>query len=192
MNKVIKGTVAAAAAVALFGSGAGSLAYWQDSESTDAMTLQMGHLLLDSGAKTYSLNGEAMTYDTLIGYSNRLVPGDVVTYQHNFGIDVALGADAVLRVAALDFGNTSSSVMDAIDAELTVSTVEEWSDGLSYAPTNEARAFNVTGRGMVEVKISISVPADLEDPESMVNGIFLEPVPVTLTQVAEPLPPAEG
>jgi alternate signal-mediated exported protein len=192
MNKVVKGTVAAAAAVALFGSGAGSLAYWQDSEGTDAMTLQMGHLQLDSGAKTYSLNGETMAYDTLIGYSNRLVPGDVVTYQHNFGIDVALGADAVLRVSDLDFGGTAPAVLDAIDAHLTVNVVDEWSQDMDFSPTDETRAFNVTGRGMVQVEVTISVPAELEDPASMVNGIFLEPLPVTLTQVAEPLPNVLG
>lgn len=39
MNKVVKGTIAAASAVALFGGGAGSLAYWQDSASTDEMLL---------------------------------------------------------------------------------------------------------------------------------------------------------
>lgn len=192
MNKVIKGTVAAAAAVALFGSGAGSLAYWQETDTTNALTLQMGHLELMSGAKTYSLNGEVMTYDDLTGYSNRLVPGDVVTYQHNFGIDVALGADAVFRVADLDFKNTAPAVLDAIDAQLTVNVVDQWSQDMDFSPTDETRAFNVTGRGMVQVEVTISVPAELEDPESMVNGIFLEPLPVTLTQVAEPLPNVLG
>lgn len=192
MNKVVKGTIAAAAAVALFGGGAGSLAYWQASDSTDEMILQMGHLLLMENTKSYTLNGEVVTYEALTSYDSRLVPGDVVTYEHRFGIDVAPAADAVLNVGEVDLGNTAQAVLDAIDTDLTVSVVEEWSDAMVFSATNKARSFNVTGRGMVAVTISITVPADLEETDSMVNGIFLQPLPVTLTQVAEPLPDAVG
>lgn len=188
MQKILKGTIAAAAAVTLFGGGAGSLAYWQASESTDEMTLQMGHVQLMEGAKTYTLNGETVTYETLTSYDNRLVPGDAVTYQHNFGIDVALGADTVLNVADLEFENTPQFVLDAIETDLTVSVIEEWSDDLTFSATNEAGSFNVTGRGLVAVTISVTVPADHADSETMIYGINLKPVPVTLTQVAEPLP----
>lgn len=190
MNKVVKGTIAAASAVALFGGGAGSLAYWQDSASTDEMLLQMGHLQLDAIAKTYTLNGDEVNYATLTSYDSRLVPGDVVTYMHTFGIDVAPAADAVLNVGELDLGTNAQVVLDAIETDLTVTVVEEWSDALTFSATNEARSFNVTGRGVVAVTISVTVPADLEDTDSMVYGISVDPIPVTLTQVAEPLPDA--
>lgn len=192
MNKVVKGTIAAASAVALFGGGAGSLAYWQASESTDQMLLQMGHVQLLESTKKYTLNGEEVTYDVLTSYDSRLVPGDVVTYEHRYGIDVAPAADAVLNVGELDLGTTPQVVLDAIETNLEVSVIEEWSDALIFSATNEARSFNVTGRGLVAVTISVTVPADLEDPDSMVSGIWVEPLPVTLTQVAEPLPDAVG
>ncbi|WP_409047531.1 alternate-type signal peptide domain-containing protein [Microbacterium sp. HA-8] len=192
MNKVLKGTIAAGAAVALFGGGAGSLAYWQASESTDELTLQMGHVQLMEGAKTYYLNGDEVTYETLNSYDSRLVPGDVVTYNHRFGIDVATGADTVLNVADLEFENTPQFVLDAIETDLTVSVVEEWSENLTFSATNEARSFNVSGRGLVEVTVTVAVPADHADSETMVYGISLKPLPVTLTQVAEPLPDAVG
>ncbi|PZU41264.1 MAG: hypothetical protein DI573_01635 [Microbacterium sp.] len=192
MNKVIKGTIAAGAAVALFGGGAGSLAYWQASESTDELTLQMGHVQLMEGAKTYYLNGDEMSYETLNSYDSRLVPGDVVTYNHRFGIDVATGADTVLNVAELEFEDTPQFVLDALETDLTVSVVEEWSENLTFSATNEARSFNVSGRGLVEVTVKVAVPADHADSETMVYGISLKPLPVTLTQVAEPLPDAVG
>lgn len=192
MNKVIKGTIAAGAAVALFGGGAGSLAYWQASESTDELTLQMGHVQLMEGAKTYYLNGDEMSYETLNSYDSRLVPGDVVTYNHRFGIDVATGADTVLNVAELEFEDTPQFVLDALETDLTVSVVEEWSENLTFSATNEARSFNVSGRGLVEVTVTVAVPADHADSETMVYGISLKPLPVTLTQVAEPLPDAVG
>jgi alternate signal-mediated exported protein len=192
MNKVLKGTIAAGAAVALFGGGAGSLAYWQASESTDELTLQMGHVQLMEGAKTYYLNGDEVTTETLNSYDSRLVPGDVVTYNHRFGIDVATGADTVLNVADLEFENTPQFVLDAIETDLTVSVVEEWSENLTFSATNEARSFNVSGRGLVEVTVTVAVPADHADSETMVYGISLKPLPVTLTQVAEPLPDAVG
>ncbi|HAQ59718.1 MAG TPA: hypothetical protein DCR63_04625, partial [Microbacterium sp.] len=126
--------------------------------------------------------------DALGSYGNRLVPGDVVTYQHTFGIDVALAADAVFNVSELDFAGTSTAVLDAIDTSLSVAAVEGGS--LSFSATNTARSYNVTGRGAVKVTITIAVPADLEDTETMVQAIFLRSLPVTLTQVAEPLPDA--
>ena len=192
MNKVVKGTVAASAAVALFGGGAGSLAYWQASESTDEMILQMGHVQLLESTKKYTLNGEEITYEALTtSYDNRLVPGDVVTYEHRYGIDVAPAADAVLNVGELDLEGTAQVVLDAIETDLEVSVIDEYSAAMVFSATNEARSFNATGRGLVAVTISVTVPADLEDPDSMVYGIFVEPLPITLTQVAEPLPAPE-
>lgn len=188
MNKVVKGTIAAASAIALFGGGAGSLAYWQASSSTEALTLQLGHVQLFDNGEAYTLNGDLIDIDALGSYGNRLVPGDVVTYQHTFGIDVALAADAVFNVSELDFAGTSTAVLDAIDTSLSVAAVEGGS--LSFSATNTARSYNVTGRGAVKVTITIAVPADLEDTETMVQAIFLRSLPVTLTQVAEPLPDA--
>lgn len=192
MNKVVKGTIAAASAVALFGGGAGSLAYWQASASTDALTLELGHVQLFDNRADYTLNGEAVELDTLISYDNRMVPGDVVTYQHTFGIDVALAADAVLAVSELDFGNTPTPVLDVIETNLSVAPIESDTDSLIFSYTNTQRSYNVTGRGAVTVTISITLPAGVEDPDVMVSAIFLQALPVTLTQVAEPLPVALG
>jgi alternate signal-mediated exported protein len=192
MNKVVKGTIAAGAAVALLGGGAGSLAYWQASSSSEALTLQFGHVQLFDNGEVYTLNGEIVDLATLTGYENRLVPGDVVTYQHTFGIDVAPAADAVLNIAELNFAGTSPAALEAIETTISVATIADQSAALSFSPTNEAQSFNVTGRGAVGVTITITIPADLEDDELMVQGIFLQPLPVTLTQVAEPLPDAVG
>lgn len=185
MNKVVKGTIAAAAAVALFGGGVGSLAYWQASASTEALTLQMGYVEIRNGAKIYTLNGVEMTYSEL--QSERVVPGDIITYQQNFTVDVG-GTDAVLRVPELDFEGTSTAVLDAIDSELTVGAIPGQTDYLQFSATSQPRAFNVTGFGGVSVTVQISVPAEFDDAAPMVYGIFLQPLEVTVTQVTEPLP----
>lgn len=191
MNKVVKGTIAAAAAVALFGGGAGSLAYWQASASTENLTLQMGHVEIrtSSSSNAYTLNGNSISRSEV--ELKRLVPGDTVTFEQYFTVDIG-GTDAVLRVAELDFGSTSSAVMDAIETSVTVVRMDGEFPGFEFSATNEARAYNITGFGAVKTVVTISVPASLEDDESMVNGIFLQPVPVTVTQVTEPLPDAVG
>lgn len=183
MNKVVKGTIAAAAAVALFGGGAGSLAYWQASANTESLTLGMGYVEIRTSpsAAEYTLNGETVTRTQL--ESNRVVPGDVVTYSQPFTIDIG-GTDAVLRVPALDFGSTEEFVVDAIEADVTVTPLT----GFEFSTTNEERAFNVAGYGGVTVAVTITVPAELEDPEPMLDGIFLQAMELTVTQVTEPLP----
>ncbi|MDO8384607.1 MAG: alternate-type signal peptide domain-containing protein [Microbacterium sp.] len=188
MNKVVKGTIAAASAVALFGGGAGSLAYWQATANTDGLLLQMGHVeMYRTGAAGYAFNDESVSADTLEG-GTWLVPGDVVAYSQSYQIDVR-GTDAVLRVPELDFTGTPDYVLEAIETTLEVIPNGAYSQ---FSATNEARAFNVTGYGSFTVRITIEVPEELEDDEPMVDPINLTELQLTLTQVAEPLPDAVG
>jgi len=184
MNKVAKGTIAIASAIALFGGGAGSLAYWQVSASTEPLTLGTGYVELRTAVQSaaYTLNGDTVTRTDL--ESTRLVPGDVVGYSQMFTIDVG-GTDAVLRVPELDFGTTEDYLVEAIEADLEVTPFDGYTQ---FSTTNEARAYNVGGYGGVKIAVTITIPADLEDTEPMLDIIFLEPLALTLTQVTEPLP----
>lgn len=184
MNKVVKGTIAAAAALALFGGGAGSLAYWQASADSEALSLGTGYVEIRTDVRSaeYTLNGEIVTRTQ--AEAKRLVPGDVVTYSQMFTIDIG-GTDGVLRVPELDFGTTEDFVLDAIETDLTVAPFDGWTQ---FSETNEERAFNVGGYGGVKIAVTITVPAELEDTEPMLDGIFLQPLALTVTQVTEPLP----
>jgi len=86
MNKLVKGGLAAAAGIALLMGGAGSLAYWNASETSSSGQIQTGHLTLSADA--------AGSWDVA-----KLAPGHTATYTQVFhlsvvgdGIEVALAS----------------------------------------------------------------------------------------------------
>jgi alternate signal-mediated exported protein len=92
MNKLVKGSIAGAAGIALLLGGAGTFALWNDSVGTAASSVSTGELDIDTttaegtwadvSTKTVSgvtspsiLNGATFT-----PASHKLVPGDTITY----------------------------------------------------------------------------------------------------------------
>jgi len=96
MNSFVKGGIAAAAGLALLLGGAGSLAYWSDTESLNAGTVNSGTLTLDSNADG--------AWDETI---TNIVPGDVITYTETFDIEAVgdnLDAELSTNIGLLTVG----------------------------------------------------------------------------------------
>lgn len=185
MNKVVKGIIAAGLGVALLGGGAGSLAYWQDADSTESLPLYTGYVKLDRYASpAYTLNGESITYANLT--EHYMVPGDTITYQQGFVFDLR-GTDAVLRVSDLTFGSTPSEVVDAVNTSVTVTAADRGGFNWSLTPTIEQGAFNISGYGGADVLLTVEMPEGLEDQASAFQILQIDGLAVTATQVAAPL-----
>jgi alternate signal-mediated exported protein len=96
MKKTSKGTLAAAAAVALLASGAGSLAFWNASGTVPGERVHSGQLKLVDGTGADACAEQNFTFADGSPYEgtdnpvDRLVPGDVLTKICTFDI-VAVG-----------------------------------------------------------------------------------------------------
>lgn len=83
MNKVTKGTLAAAAAGALLLGGVGTYATWSDTRTINAGTVTSGHLNLTTGTP----GGWFYSGDTVATPSPVIVPGDTLTNTYSVTID---------------------------------------------------------------------------------------------------------
>lgn len=89
MKKSTKGALAAAAAGVLLLGGAGTLAYWTDSDTATGTDITTGHLSVDAsdcaGTTGWELDGN-VAFDPSTDF---LVPGDTLTKDCNVVVDVA-------------------------------------------------------------------------------------------------------
>ncbi len=104
MNSFVKGGIAAAAGLALLLGGAGSLAFWSDTESLNGGTVNSGTLALSSNADG--------AWDETI---TNIVPGDVITYTETFEIEAVgdnLEAELTTNIDDLTVGITGVDVAE--------------------------------------------------------------------------------
>ncbi|WP_309072009.1 alternate-type signal peptide domain-containing protein [Arthrobacter sp.] len=182
MNKVTKGTLAAAAAGALLLGGAGTYAVWTDSASLNAGNVSTGVLTLDAvSTQGWSYDGG----DTIVGddpstegaietATPDIVPGDTLTAVYN--VDVVAEGDNIkgsLSLAGIDqatlpAGTTVSIVADGAGAGLGVNGADlTFTEAATYD-------FNVT--------VTVDFPVDSEAGQ---NGtIDLAGAELVLTQTA--------
>lgn len=154
MNKSAKGAVAAAAAGVLLLGGAGSLAYWSDSDGVAGGTFNSGSLSLTAlntcNAWTIDSDEDApgATFDPL---SDLLVPGDKITKECTFTVDATgdhlratvaaaattdsgvLAPNLTLDPAALTIGGTTvTEITEANDGDTLTVTV-----GVTFDSTSD-------------------------------------------------------
>jgi len=135
MNKLVKGSVAAATGIVLLMGGAGSLALWNDSADLTGGTVNSGTLTIASNA-----DGE---WDDALDF---IVPGDTVTYTETFevvaigdNLDAELSSNIDTIVNGIDgsIATTEFDVVDALNAPvLPVSGVYSFGEG-TYTVTVE-------------------------------------------------------
>jgi alternate signal-mediated exported protein len=170
IGKTTKGTLAAAAAAALLLGGAGSLAYWTDSQDAPGTAISSGHLSLG----TISCDGWKLTGSSLLNpvsyVSQLIVPGDQLK-QHcsltvsaagaNIGVNMSTnsptytlsnGLSSTLQTSAtyLKNGNSfsgSGSVADGdvIDTTITVTFPTAGSLPNTQNLSNTLNAITITG-----------------------------------------------
>jgi alternate signal-mediated exported protein len=98
MNKLVKGSIAGAAGIALLLGGAGTFALWNDSAAVTNATVSTGELSITAAAaQTWadiSTKGSPATASTLNGgtfdpAAHKLVPGDTITATQSVTINAS-------------------------------------------------------------------------------------------------------
>jgi alternate signal-mediated exported protein len=114
MNKLVKGSIAGAAGIALLLGGAGTLAYWNSSADLAGTNIT-------SGTLTIAANGSAVAEHAVTGNAvSLIVPGDVVEITQ----DVTISATGDNLKAALTVDSTglltpSNALADNVDFTVT-------------------------------------------------------------------------
>lgn len=126
MKKTTKGAIAAATAAVLLMGGAGTLAYWGDTESITGGSITAGTLSLEATtpAAGWTLNGDALTTPLT---DVRMVPGDTLVYTGTWTI-AATGDNlaATVDMTGVDVSGALAAEVDVTDTY----TVE----GIALAP----------------------------------------------------------
>lgn len=151
MQKTTKGALAAAAAAVLLLGGAGSLAYWNATETVPGGTINSGHLTLTpttgTGCAAWELNGGATAYAA----GDPLVPGDVLSENCSFTI-AASGNDLTADVTA-----SAANVTGPLAAALTVSANNIEVDG---APATSITSANDGQTLSLAVSVTFNATSD--------------------------------
>ena len=184
MNKLVKGSIAGAAGIALLLGGAGTLATWNSASTVSAPgSITAG--TLDIAPATGALadgwklgTGALKTSPT--GF--KIVPGDIVTYTKTFNVTATgdnLSAEIALGTLAIAPVNSATAVDAALAAALTKSasfTV----NGVATTTVSPA-----VGTQPVVVTVSITYPKSLvagAENGSMLGAVSLSNFAITLTQ----------
>jgi alternate signal-mediated exported protein len=165
MKKATKGAIAAGAAGALLLGGAGSLAFWSDSQTVTGGTITAGELgltALDAG--TWKLNGTTTLTPAQVA-ALRVVPGDSVVFTGSYDVR-AQGDNLQATVTA-----TGGAITGPLAAKLTTPTVVTTLDGqalTSITETNHGNDIVVTATftfpfGTASDNTSQNLTANLSD-----------------------------
>lgn len=158
MKKSTKGAIAAAAAGVLLLGGAGTLAYWTDSETVTGGTVNSGHLALiidgtNTGCGDWTLDtGEgAATYTA----GDPLVPGDVLSRSCAFTID-AEGNHLRATISA-DTPSLTGDLADSLDVG-TANLEVNGASATEFTEANDGQALSVD----VTVTFDSTVTGDMD------------------------------
>jgi alternate signal-mediated exported protein len=170
MKTVVKAATATTAAVFLLLGGAGTLAYWQSSESMGEGSVSSGRLALtDPTPGRWTLDGTPVADPTAV----RIVPGDELAWTGSFVIDAS--GDHLRGDLAVTGGAATGSLAPYVDA-----TAVTWT--LDGQPASGTITSADDGR-----KLDVSIMVDFPYGTAVDNGsqskvLDLSSVAVTLTQ----------
>ncbi len=172
MNKLVKGSVAAAAGIALLLGGAGSLAYWNSETTFSGTTITSGTLTIaNNGAATSTFTTEAGT--ALTG-SSKIVPGDVVVVKQL--VTVTASGDNLKSALTID----QTALTGTLSTTVTV-TVK------AYAGTTEITALSnltpVQAASITKVVATITFPSSTGTTVAQASSLDLSNLKVKLTQI---------
>jgi len=163
MKKATKGALAAVAGGALMlGGGAGTLAYWTNSQNVTGATIQAGKIEMGTPDCTTSVTKPELhgwSFDGVppldsFDASDSVVPGDVLTKVCDFTLNLAgTHIGATLGIAGGTITNDGSAVT-TLDTELAPTVV------FKEGATTRADGYVVTGAGDHTYRATITVTFD--------------------------------
>jgi alternate signal-mediated exported protein len=186
MNKLIKGSIAGAAGIALFLGGAGTLATWNSSANVLSSPTQITAGTLSIAAASpvaagdgWKVNTTAVTPTQLAAF--KIIPGDTVTYTSTFDV-IATGNNVSAKVELGAAAITPADPAKAADVALAT----KLGSGVSFT-VNGASASTVTiTPATTTVVVTVTLPYGsalaVTDNLSKLGVVNLSGFTVTLTQ----------
>ncbi|AMB59784.1 alternate-type signal peptide domain-containing protein [Microterricola viridarii] len=199
MKKITKAAIAGTVGAALLVGGAGSLAFWTDTDSGPQVQIQSGNLdlgNLTTATTTWTIRqnasgvnpGQAAT--PVVNYvpgTDKIVPGDVLTTTVNVPVTlVGKNLKAALTVTPTVTAVTGAPSADAkLAAALSISVVSI--NGSAPSATNSANLTpaNITA-GTVPVQIAVTFPWTADNDTKIGNLNFQAAYNLTQIPVATP------
>ncbi|TQO20383.1 alternate signal-mediated exported protein [Rhodoglobus vestalii] len=181
MNKLVKGSIAGAAGIALLLGGAGTLASWNASAAVEGGNISAGTLnieAVDGEADGWQLNGTGAVEDNASDFT--IVPGSALTYTATF--DVTAIGDTLTATAAL----ADESIVAASDSKEDVAFAKFLSSDATFTidGKNETAvvASDVKQTVVVTVTINFANGEAGAENEAMRGDVNLKDFAITLTQ----------
>ncbi|MBF0671101.1 MAG: alternate-type signal peptide domain-containing protein [Salinibacterium sp.] len=182
MNKLLKGSIAGAAGIALLLGGAGTLALWNDSETITGGTITAGELeltVVGSGVWT-DQNDDVIDLDDY-----RIVPGDELTYTASFDVSAVgdnLSATVDIAEGSIAAATPNDAEDEALASFLTDSATIAIDGGAAVAAGSPIA---VSDGETVTVAVTISFSNGIAGTENgaMNGAVNLGDFAVELTQV---------
>jgi len=147
MNKLVKGSIAAAAGITLLMGGAGSLALWNDSADLTGGSVSTGELNIIS-------NGDGAWTDNIALW----VPGDEDTYTETFTIEAAgdnLSFELAADYTAVGANGVTADATVTIPGATAVGGVFTLDAGTYVATVTVDAAFDATGTANQTVTVPL-------------------------------------
>ena len=195
MNKLVKGSIAGAAGIALLLGGAGTFALWNDSQILGGGSVQTGELdIALNGTGTWKDISTDAANTTWVPATDKLVPGDTVTFTQ----DVAVKASGKNIKATLAYAANSIVVPTALyGVDGLPNTADDYlTVGLAVSAVAAADNATITGSGpytltsasdgTVEYRVVITIAFKSTTPAQIgqnIAGVNLSAANFTLTQV---------
>jgi len=165
MNKLVSGSVAVAAGIALLMGGAGSLALWNDSVTANAGTVSSGTLDVSSGtAGSWSPN------------LAKIVPGDTVVYTQTLNLSAT--GDNLKATVSSNIGTITNNITGST---ATSTFVVKNSSNVVVIPT--AGVYTLNGAYTVEVTITVAFDSGTSGTTGQNASVNLSTLAISVTQV---------
>ena len=197
MNKLVKGSIAGAAGIALLLGGAGTFALWSDTQLLSGGTVQTGELdiALNGTAAWEDISPETSVANPFNPVTDKIVPGDVITYTQNVTVkasgknikaSLAYTAGSIVIPAVL---SGSATPGNPLDDYVTVSIGVTALVAADNGTITGTGPFTLTSAsdGTVEYKVVITINFSSTTPgqvgQNAATGVDLTNAAFTLTQV---------
>lgn len=196
MNKLLKGSIAGAAGVALLLGGAGTFALWNAEAPIQGGTITAGTLEVLAGEGVWADQFGAVEIGEYL-----IVPGDTLTYKTSVSVEAAGdNLKAVLSVEDRTFTAATGAAGTALATFMKENTTLTVTNPTAKVPLviqprigNDGPSYTLTpanGLNKYEVEVTLTFPSGVSGAENaaMNGAVSLNEFGVTLEQVLLPVP----
>jgi alternate signal-mediated exported protein len=168
MNKLVKGSIAGAAGIALLLGGAGTFAVWNDTATLSAPNIQAGSLdLSTSTAGKWTQGGADINPNTY-----RVIPGTTLVYTQTLKVDaVGDGLKARLTHSALTEAGGLGAFVDST-LQVSQNNIVDADGIIDFT----------AGSSFIDVKVTVVFPSTVTGQQGQNETLDLSDVTFTLTQ----------